>query len=289
VATRLQPDRNGAAFMGTPGALVPLEWRGDNSEGRGINDHGIVAGLDNIHTRGAQGAWLWNGTDKRYLRVRGGPKLESATDINNLGQVVGTTETRQYFVYSDGDLALYDYLPGSAYPGALSINSSGVVCGYCAYGLVTQGDRGFVIADGRMSALALPDCWSDAALGINDAGDICGALQQWSKGPRHAYLLRNGEVTLLGRLGGQGESSLATAVNNLGMVVGSSEWSKGGDTFRDLAFLWIDGRLHELNTLADARSQGWTLQTATDINDAGQILGRGRRNGVRRAYLATPL
>jgi probable HAF family extracellular repeat protein len=289
VATRLQPDRNGAAFMGTPGALVPMEWRGDNSEGRGINDHGIVAGTDNIHVRGAHGAWVWDGLEKRYLRVRGGPELRSALDINNRGQIVGTANPRYLYVYHQGDVDLCEMPPDAVTVGSVSINAGGMVCGYGAYGLVSQGDRGFVIVDGRLEMLALPDCWSDAATGLNDAGHICGALQRWNKGPRHAYLLRDGELIVLGRLGGQGGSSVASAVNNLGMVVGSSEWSQNGSTVRDLAFLWLDGQMHELNTLADAKSQGWTLQTAVDINDAGQIVGRGRRDGVRRAYLATPL
>ena len=79
------------------------------------------------------------------------------------------------------------------------------------------------------------------------------------------------------------------AVNNIDMVVGYSEASKGGKRHRRLAFLWADGSMHELNVLADAKSHGWTLQTAVDINDAGQILGKGMLNGVERAYLATPI
>jgi hypothetical protein len=45
--------------------------------------------------------------------------------------------------------------------------------------------------------------------------------------------------------------------------------------------------MKDLNTLLPAGS-GWLLNTATDINDRGQIVGAGMHNGHHRAYLLTP-
>jgi probable HAF family extracellular repeat protein len=47
------------------------------------------------------------------------------------------------------------------------------------------------------------------------------------------------------------------------------------------------GSLQNLNQLLPAGS-GWELLEATDINDAGQIVGYGRFQGRIRAFLLTP-
>ena len=44
----------------------------------------------------------------------------------------------------------------------------------------------------------------------------------------------------------------------------------------------------DLNDLVDLPA-GWTLTYAADINDAGQIVGHGIKNGLKRAYLLTPI
>ncbi len=44
----------------------------------------------------------------------------------------------------------------------------------------------------------------------------------------------------------------------------------------------------DLNTLIP-RDSGWVLLSANDINNRGQIVGYGRRNGQKRAFLLTPL
>lgn len=52
------------------------------------------------------------------------------------------------------------------------------------------------------------------------------------------------------------------------------------------AFVY-DGSLRNLNQLLPA-GIGWELIEATDINDAGQIVGYGRFQGRIRAFLLTP-
>ena len=55
------------------------------------------------------------------------------------------------------------------------------------------------------------------------------------------------------------------------------------------AFLWqpADGVLTDLNTLIPKDSP-WYLESATSINNAGEIVGYGTINGSVHAFLATP-
>ncbi|MBV9274591.1 MAG: hypothetical protein JO333_11905, partial [Verrucomicrobia bacterium] len=54
------------------------------------------------------------------------------------------------------------------------------------------------------------------------------------------------------------------------------------------AFLYTAGTVQDLNNLL-ATNPGWILQTATGINNAGQIVGYGTINGQIHAFLLTPL
>ncbi len=75
-------------------------------------------------------------------------------------------------------------------------------------------------------------------------------------------------ITPLGRLGG--EASVALGVNNAGQVVG---WSNTNDSKQpQTAFLWEDGQMLDLDTLADT-GRKIQLTEATSINHAGHIVG----------------
>src|SRR5262245_46966340 len=71
-------------------------------------------------------------------------------------------------------------------------------------------------------------------------------------------------VTHIGTLGGP--SSMATALNNNGTVVGISNTSNAPTVSR--AFRWLDGVMIDLETLGGPSAE------AFDVNDAGQITGR---------------
>ena len=50
--------------------------------------------------------------------------------------------------------------------------------------------------------------------------------------------------------------------------------------------MWQEDSRIDLNSLVDP-SLGWTISTTSDINDAGQILGRGLHDGVASSFLLT--
>lgn len=94
-----------------------------------------------------------------------------------------------------------------------------------------------------------------------------------------AFLYSGDIMTDLGNLGGG--FSYAFGINDSGQVVGDSNTPGGGPTH---AFLYSGGVMIDLNSLLPL-SSGWVLQSATAINDSGQIVGMGTVNGQTHAFL----
>ncbi|MFM2089580.1 MAG: hypothetical protein RLZZ127_69, partial [Planctomycetota bacterium] len=86
----------------------------------------------------------------------------------------------------------------------------------------------------------------------------------------------------LGTLGGQTSTARAIA-EGVARVVGTSTAVDGSSR----AFLWSNGAMRDLNSLIPS-GLGWTLVDATSINDAGEIVGYGVRNGQTRAFMLRP-
>jgi len=184
-----------------------------------------------------------------------------------------------------------------------------------AYGM---NDAGQVV--GRWSGI--PVLWEDGemielipghsgwAYDVNNSGQVVG---EYYDGIPQAFLWEDGEVTILGTLGGSGAK--ARAINDVGQAVG---WSNIGSDFR--AFLYTDGVMTDLGTLGGPESLGFGINAtgdvvgqadtdeepepgqlpihraflhrdgtmialagdgsvARDINDSGQIVGRDAGNG----------
>ena len=81
------------------------------------------------------------------------------------------------------------------------------------------------------------------------------------------------------------ENSIARGINKWDQVVGLSSDVPWEDTAA--AFLWEDGEMLDLNDFLPTGS-GWDLFEANDINDHGQIIGRGYFNGDVHGYLLSP-
>jgi probable HAF family extracellular repeat protein len=77
--------------------------------------------------------------------------------------------------------------------------------------------------------------------------------------------------------------SVAFGINNAGEIVGESNASGG----MPHAFLYENGVMTDLNSLLPAGS-GWTLDYATAVNDAGEIVGWGTIDGETHAFRLDP-
>jgi uncharacterized protein (TIGR03437 family) len=242
--------------------------------------------------------------------------------LNNAGQFVGTNfqinaGSFDFFIHSQ---AVQGNLSGGA-PVILSAPAGG---GAAGFGLNSKGTVAGASVE-QNAAQVMPLLWQNgtpqplpllsgypqaAATSVNDSGvaagiafDINFSVLQDLNAKSHAVVFDNGSVTDLGVISGD-RSSMALGINNSGWVVGFSSRqppdftlqlaaivNPPGSNFH--AFVYADGKMYDLNRQL-VNGSGWQLSFATQVNDAGQIVGTGLRtdsDGVthQRGFLLTPL
>jgi probable HAF family extracellular repeat protein len=275
-------------------------------EAVGVNDSGqaSVTGEDNPQ---AYGGFLWEDGNWTDLGVLAGRSECIPEDIDGDGRIVGACLTlgvadAAAFIWESGEMTDIGTLSGTA--RAYGINELGQIVGF-ARADQPGGDgqeRAFLWEGGSMTELPpLPGRDNSQAFGLNDLGDAAGS--SWY--PSGPYSLSADRATLwkagvdpvdLGQTPGPPVCSgdpyyndnIALAVNNHGEVVGHAECITSGGYLA--AFLWRNGTMYNLNDLIPSGS-GWNVLEATDINDAGQIVGLGTAPGGGshvRAFLLVP-
>jgi probable HAF family extracellular repeat protein len=219
--------RNGSIIGLTP-ELPPYEG---TSFASAINDHGHIVGAIDDDSSLVYDGILWANGSRTALGSLGGGSTRPA-DINNAGQVVGTSNTSvelgqpHAFLWQNGVMTDLGLLRGDDQDsGAAAINADGVIVG--TSGRLDENTgvdyRPFVWENGVMSAIPTPS--SEAyATDINDAGVVVGLMRtSGAASPYHAWIYVNGVVTNLNSLIHSGSGlhvAYANAINNNGEIAG---------------------------------------------------------------------
>ena len=231
-----------------------------------------------------------------------GGKSTTAYGMNNLGQVVGISDTAQAeshaFLWEAGQMTDLSVARDANLTVAYGINDAGQVAG-----VFTNPDRdphgtlrainnaGELAGDLPAAAGSSPKAFSwnagkvidlgtlggseSHARAVNDSGQVAGFANLEGNGAIHAFLYSGSGLTDLGTLGGQ--NSMAFSIDAAGEVAGASEISGSGVRH---AFLYRGGAMLDLGTL------GGTESHADGINDSGWIVGWSYvASGEQHAFL----
>ncbi|GAB3428857.1 PEP-CTERM sorting domain-containing protein [Massilia solisilvae] len=272
---------NDAAAIWTGTSVISFSATLPNSVGYAINNHNDIGGsLGNgnafsyvngvVHDIGALGGWY-----SSYVR-----------GLNDSGVAIGVQfpqigEGWRGFVYNNGSITEMGTFGGD-WSWLNDVNNAGVAVGTASLPgpAFRNPERAVVYRNGAMQNLGtlgtgdFSEAWA-----INDAGQIVGwstTSPDESATIPHPFLYQNGVMSDLGSLGGYWGH--AWDINSAGVIVGDSDILTT-EGFGSHAFIYLDGKMVDLNTLVD-RSSGWEMVSANDVNDAQQILGTACRLGT---------
>ncbi len=257
-----------------------------SSIGRGINDGGAIAG--STQDVGGLRAARFDGGSVTIITLLPGGVSSQGYGIDGAGNVVGSVTLAGGVTHgfrSDALGGMSDL--GVIAPGqsseALATNAAGVTVGDAIDGTGRmRGVRAGVGGGFVLLPALLPGGSSSAATGINSLGHIVGFADRFGS-VRAVFLKADNTWQELGLLFG-GTTARANAINTSDMIVGQADSGAGSRAFLTDA---TSGVIVDLNTRIDP-SSGWTLTSATGINDQGFITGVGQINGQDRAFLLTP-
>ena len=179
-------------------------------------------------------------------------------------------------------------LPYQSYLGvfnfATAINNTGQVVGHTvvAQPLVTGPDIPFLYSGGVLTnILGINDLTIATANGINNKGQIVGTCTPtiYAVCPfYYAFLISGGQTINLNSIATPPSGyymATALAINDAGEIVGSLNVNPCSYPFQGCepqrAYLYANGTVTDLSTLTSAM----TPQTATAINNGGQVVGNG--------------
>lgn len=273
---------------------APMVWQngafqtltGGAGQANDINDAGRIVGWSR-NTQGTQVPAYWQGTSRTLVPTLGGGGI--AMGVNSAGQIVGQSYTAQgnlHAFLSTGSQTtdLHSYVSGDGYymSWATGINDAGqVAAGGRQTPAVSQSLRINTVSATKNYLPTLGGQQTNA-LAIDAGGNVVGNAVLANYSDRGFVWQGGPTLTEVPTLNGSG-SSKAVAINDDGVVVGYADDSTKPSGQDRRAMMWSAGTMTDLNTFLPQGST-WTLVSAADINDAGQIVGQAQS----RAFVMTP-
>jgi probable HAF family extracellular repeat protein len=275
------PTNNYAVYFNVPTAPSVMQKingsAGANTLATAVTETAVgfeVAGM--VGVGGSTRSFVWHNGDSSVTVLdpggsnglgNGGSSANSeATGLNSNGDVagyavLGSGQQHGYF-YSHSTQKFYDLgdstgVGSDPNTSANAINSSGIIVGSTVFN----------------ASLGNPEAFSYAIPAVLPTGS--GSDQQLG-----------GTFVPLGTLPGD-DTSEARAINASGVIVGDSYLSSD-QTDTELAFVYQNGQMENLNDEVASLPAGWTLLSATGINTAGQITGVAAYGGNDFGYVLTP-
>lgn len=245
---RTPPYSDERAALYSDGGVRALNTLGGiSSTGVGINDRGQVVGMAMTGDY-VDHAALWEANQVKDLGSLSGANGRSvASDINNIGQIVGasqTSNTTHATLWASGSMTdLGAFGPDSS--GATAINDAGDVVGWGGYYNADTADVWrYAVRWGQNGPVKLGALsgHNSEALGINELGTAVGYAET-SDGHLHAVLWNGTEVIdlnsfLTPELIAEGwELTHAVGINSQGDVVGQAHNSRLPLSFSEHGFL----------------------------------------------------
>ncbi|MFH1814330.1 MAG: hypothetical protein ABIF28_09220 [Pseudomonadota bacterium] len=250
---------------------------GSASGAFGINNLGHVVGTSTAEITDALGNTVLGtrafvaekGAMTALESLPGGVLDDWAYDISDSGYIVGSSRVasgNRAVMWKDGrvmDLGSSPELDATDENYSASrVNNGGQAIG--SMWSSSGNFLGFVWTDGKMTDLGE---WIPSD--INDSGFVTltrnfrnadGHLEE------HAGMWQDGYLTDLGTFGGQ--SARFNGINQSGQVVGSGRSQSG----LDYAFVWNNGVVRDLNSIAEISMHGVVFTSALSINERGEML-----------------
>ena len=227
----------------------------------------------------------------------------TALDNNDNGQIVGYSYldsiNKHAFLYDRGTMR--DIGSFGGYSNATAINKQGAIVGFSS-NTINGRAHAFFFAEGKMKDISPVndptfENSESYARDVNNKGVIVGEFFTPDQKAFHAFIYKKGKLTTFNLKGS--DLTVPFSINKHGKIVGIMDVPYNATCldpegkpvlctqFKQHAFLYRKGRIIDLNRLISNKIN-WELSWAFGINDKGQIVGYGVRDGNFRAFLLSP-
>jgi hypothetical protein len=260
--------------MFKPGPLMTLF---ENGLCLSVNNSGSVVGWTHWGRGNDFTPFLWRPGKGYTLLDRRGQRYGTAYSVNSFDQSCGVVITRPVMWDAAGRSTLLPQFQGRNWD-AYGINDSGMICGVGVIDPPPFPARALRIAPGGQpeNLGVLPGFDQSLGLAVNNAGTIVGYCDNVLIGVRSFVVPQGGAMQPIGPLNFQ-----AAGLNEFGQVVGKTYL----DPVAHATLVEPDGTALDLNLVTEGIPQGWTLHTATGINEKGDVSGYAVIGSIVTSFL----